>query len=143
MSRPDEESPLIADRAAPATEVQERGFFVHVKRHGRRGCGFWVLVSLLIAITIIAIKFTTKSLDVEPTYPDGTPRCTSDKSYVVAVLLSGFFGTLGIDRFYLGFVVSGILKLVTAGGFGFWWVIDFILIAVNAIPDSHGCVLKF
>lgn len=40
------------------------------------------------------------------------------------VLISFFFGYLGIDRFLLGQVRIGILKLITGGAFGIWWIID-------------------
>jgi hypothetical protein len=33
------------------------------------------------------------------------------KSWAVALILSIFFGVLGIDRFYLGYTGKGILKL--------------------------------
>jgi TM2 domain-containing membrane protein YozV len=45
--------------------------------------------------------------------------------------MSIFFGTLGIDRFIMGHIGLGILKLITAGGFGIWWLIDVILIATK------------
>ena len=50
------------------------------------------------------------------------------KSKVVALILSIFLGELGIDRFYLGYIGTGILKLITCGGFGIWWLIDLIKI---------------
>lgn len=52
----------------------------------------------------------------------------SDKSYVVAVLVSYFVGSLGVDRFYLGHIGTGIAKLFTLGGFGLWQLVDFIMI---------------
>ena len=73
----------------------------------------------------------------------GTPQMAySNKSWVVALLLSIFLGGLGIDRFYLGYVGLGIVKLITLGGLGVWWLIDLILIALNRIPDSHGLPLR-
>ena len=45
------------------------------------------------------------------------------RDWLVALLLSIFVGSLGVDRFYLGKVGTGILKLVTLGGFGVWWLI--------------------
>lgn len=60
------------------------------------------------------------------------------KDWLVALLLSIFLGGLGIDRFYLGYSGLGILKLITAGGFGIWWLIDVILIATNKLRDSEG-----
>jgi len=53
------------------------------------------------------------------------------KKWIVALLLSIFLGGLGIDRFYLGYIGTGILKLITGGGFGIWWLIDLILIVVK------------
>lgn len=57
-------------------------------------------------------------------------------------MLSIFVGTLGIDRFYLGYVGLGLLKLFTAGGCGIWWLIDLILIAMDKMPDAQGRPLK-
>ena len=50
------------------------------------------------------------------------------KSPVVAIVLSLFFGWLGVDRFYIGKVGLGIGKLLTGGGFLIWWLIDLFLI---------------
>jgi len=52
-------------------------------------------------------------------------------SWILALLLSIFVGSLGIDRFVMGKVGTGILKLITFGGFGAWWLIDVILIATK------------
>ena len=64
------------------------------------------------------------------------------RNWLVAVLLSVFLGTLGIDRFYLGYPVLGILKLITAGGCGVWWLIDLILIATGVVTDADGRPLE-
>lgn len=54
-----------------------------------------------------------------------------DKKWIVALLFSIFLGWLGIDRFYLKYIGTGILKLITLGGLGIWWLIDLILIATK------------
>lgn len=60
------------------------------------------------------------------------------KEWLPALLISIFVGEFGIDRFYLGHVGLGILKLVTFGGCGIWWLIDVILIATNSLKDANG-----
>ena len=63
------------------------------------------------------------------------------KSKTTALILSILLGELGIDRFYLGYTGLGILKLITAGGFGIWWLIDVILIATGKMTAKDGSEL--
>jgi TM2 domain-containing membrane protein YozV len=62
----------------------------------------------------------------------------SPKSRLVALLLCFFLGTLGVHRFYVGKVGTGILMLITLGGLGIWVVIDLILIVVGYFNDKEG-----
>ena len=50
------------------------------------------------------------------------------KNPVLALIISFFVGGFGIDCFYIGDILLGILKLITIGGFGLWWLIDLFLI---------------
>jgi len=59
-----------------------------------------------------------------------------------ALLLSLLLGWLGADRFYLGYTRMGVLKLVTLGLFGFWWIFDLLLLLANKIPDAAGRPLE-
>ena len=65
-----------------------------------------------------------------------------EKDWMVALILSILLGTFGVDRFYLGYVGLGIVKLVTFGGCGIWWLVDVILIAMNKLPDAQGNPLR-
>lgn len=67
---------------------------------------------------------------------------SSSKSWIVLLLLSLLVGILGIDRFYLGKIGTGILKLITLGGFGIWWLIDVIFIVTGNMKDKSGAVVK-
>jgi TM2 domain-containing membrane protein YozV len=51
--------------------------------------------------------------------------------WVLTLVLSILFGGLGVDRFMMGHIGLGILKLITGGGLGIWWLIDWILIATK------------
>lgn len=64
------------------------------------------------------------------------------RDFLVALLLSILVGQLGIDRFYMGYIGLGILKLLTFGGCGVWWLIDVILIATKNLQDADGRPLK-
>lgn len=66
----------------------------------------------------------------------------SDKGFVPTLLLCFFLGVLGVHRFYVGKIFTGILMLITFGGLGIWSLIDFIMIAVGAFKDKHGRVIK-
>ncbi|MBE0537083.1 MAG: TM2 domain-containing protein [Phycisphaerae bacterium] len=66
----------------------------------------------------------------------------SDKSGLVCLLLLLLLPGLGIHRFYVGKVGTGLLFLVTLGGFGIWWLIDLIFIVSGAFTDSRGAKVK-
>ena len=66
----------------------------------------------------------------------------SEKGFVPTVLLCFFLGVLGIHRFYVGKIGTGILQLVTLGGLGIWVLIDFIMIVVGKFTDRNGLPIK-
>ncbi|HVV49875.1 MAG TPA: TM2 domain-containing protein [Polyangia bacterium] len=50
------------------------------------------------------------------------------KNPTTALILSLLFGYFGIDRFYVGDIGLGVLKMLTLGGFFVWALIDLFLI---------------
>ena len=54
-----------------------------------------------------------------------------DVNWTLVLIMSVVFGSLGVDRFIMGHIGLGVLKLITLGGLGIWWLIDLILIATK------------
>ena len=63
----------------------------------------------------------------------------SSKNWVVLLVLSILLGVFGVDRFYAGSplnIVFGIIKFLTGGGFGIWWIVDIILVICGKFKDA-------
>jgi TM2 domain-containing membrane protein YozV len=69
------------------------------------------------------------------------PAGKSEKKKMTALLLLIFLGGLGVHRFYVGKVGTGIVWLLTWGVFGIGWIIDLIKILSNKFTDKEGKVL--
>lgn len=67
---------------------------------------------------------------------------TSDKSKKTAFLLCLFGGFLGLHRFYVGRVMTGLLWMVTLGFCGIGWLIDLLVIALGGFRDNAGAPLR-
>lgn len=66
----------------------------------------------------------------------------SDKEWLVTLLLSLFLGTIGVHRFYVGKIGTGVLQLITLGGCGVWTLIDIIMIVTGNFKDKDGNVIQ-
>lgn len=85
-------------------------------------------------------------MSTNPTTVPGAPvempqSALSDRSFIATWLFSWLLGFLGVDRFYLGKVGTGIVKLLTGGGLGIWWIIDLILTLAGIQRDKKGRLL--
>lgn len=60
----------------------------------------------------------------------------------VAFLLCFFLGAIGIHRFYVGKIGTGILYIFTVGLFGIGVLVDLIMIACGSFTDKSGAFLK-
>ena len=53
---------------------------------------------------------------------------TDEWTHILIVLVISFLGGyLGLDRFYRGQVGWGIVKLITLGGAGIWYLVDLAI----------------
>ena len=66
----------------------------------------------------------------------------SEKSRLVVLLLCIFLGGLGIHRFYVGKVGTGIIWILTLGVFGIGTLVDFIMILCGSFKDKYGKVVE-
>lgn len=67
---------------------------------------------------------------------------TSPKSRLVTFLLCTFLGALGVHRFYVGKIGTGVLWLLTMGCFGLGTLIDWIVILCGTFKDKDGLTVS-
>jgi TM2 domain-containing membrane protein YozV len=70
--------------------------------------------------------------------PTATTTGYQGPDKVVLALICFFLGSLGVHRFIVGKVGTGILMILTLGGLGLWVLIDFIMILVGSFTDKQG-----
>jgi TM2 domain-containing membrane protein YozV len=100
------------------------------------GCGVWALIDMILAG--IGSRRDAQGAPLQRDTVVGTPV----KSQATAFILSWLLGALGVDRFYLGYMGLGILKLITLGGCGIWAVIDFAIVGMGNMKDAQGNSLR-
>ena len=71
-----------------------------------------------------------------------TESAASPKSRVVALILLLLVGWLGVHRFYVGKIGTGILYLLTFGFVGIGLLVDLILILIGTFRDKQGLEVR-
>lgn len=66
----------------------------------------------------------------------------SNKLWILALAFCFFFGCFGFHRFYVGRIGSGIVQLLTLGGFGIWAFVDFIVLLCGRFKDGDGLIIS-
>lgn len=120
---------------------------------------FWISVAVFVVVLLISVsvdRLRPFSLIVviagcvllssrkteEKHTSSGRQYLYSPKSRTAALLLCFFLGLMGVHRFYVGKVGTGILYFFTLGGFGIGWLIDMITIACGVFRDGQGNYVK-
>ena len=67
----------------------------------------------------------------------------SEKDWMTTLLLCVFCGGIGVHRYYVGKIGTGILYTLTLGLFGIGYLVDLIMIATGKFTDKNGdCIQK-
>ncbi len=97
------------------------------------GFGLWALIDLVLILC--GACRDDQGLPIQSWAVEESP---SRKKILPAFLLCALFGVLGVHRFYAGKIGTGLLQLVTMGGFGIWALVDHIMLAWGTCTDSEG-----
>jgi len=94
-------------------------------------------VTLLVCVVLpltdaVALRGSQDSNDDE----------TNERSKVALVIIEALgLGFLGIDRMYIGGthnIICGVAKLLTCGGCGFWFLLDYGVIMINGLSMASS-----
>jgi TM2 domain-containing membrane protein YozV len=98
------------------------------------GFGIWVLIDLIMIISGDFKDSYNRPLDQQPVMG-------GSRNWMTAAFLCLFLGWLGVHRFYTGHIITGILQLLTFGGFGIWVLIDLVMIYADGFKDDMNLLL--
>ena len=96
--------------------------------------------------TTVGVPGTGLSYTTSGDRPASVPaaqRPTSPKSKAVVLPLCIFLGVLGVHRYYVGKIGTGVIWTLTAGFFGIGWIVDIFAVALGGFYDVNGYVVRF
>ena len=93
-------------------------------------------------LTIIEEQQLTKNLTTDQKLLFNSQLSSVRKDRDIALLLSVLAGYWGVDRFFVGDIGMGFLKLFTAGGCGILWIVDWFLIRGRAEDHNRGKAIE-
>ena len=67
-----------------------------------------------------------------------TSTKTNSIDWLALFLLTFFVGVLGVHRFYVGKIGTGVLMLITLGGLGVWFLVDLLLVVTGQFTNKDG-----
>ncbi len=69
-------------------------------------------------------------------------QCMDFKDPTMLLVISILVGALGIDRFMLGEIGLGVVKLLTCGGCGIWTIVDWCIITKKTKEYNYNELMK-
>jgi len=99
--------------------------------------GLLIIIIIVIGVAVIFQKIGQSRRQAE------LDDSISEKDWLPTFLICVFLGGLGIHRFFVGKIVTGLLMLITLGGIGVWYLIDVIVVAMGSFTDKSGALIKY
>jgi TM2 domain-containing membrane protein YozV len=80
------------------------------------------------------VQYNKRLFEIYQSFPDAQKEAFATRFSELAnnpTTIFGFpvyLGMFGMDRFLLGNILLGLIKLLTAGGLGIWYLVDLFLV---------------
>ena len=72
----------------------------------------------------------------------GSWHTPSPKDKTITLVLAILLGIIGVHRFYVGKVGTGILYFLSGGLLGIGWIVDIVKIASGTFTDGAGRIIS-